>query len=159
MSHPARIVRRVFVDTSAYFAVANRRDRAHPSCSVLMRRLVNERRRFFTTNFVLAELHALLLTRLDRQIAARVLADIDASTLTTIVRVSARDERRAREIVFGYGDKDFSLTDATSFAVMERLRIPVAFTLDQNFAQFGLVVLALDRGADETGRVGRDEQQ
>ena len=51
--------------------------------------------------------------------------------------MAQRDERRAREIVFGYADKDFSLTDATSFAVMERLRIPQAFTLDRNFAQFG----------------------
>ena len=49
----------------------------------------------------------------------------------------------AREIVFGYSDKDFSLTDATSFAVMERLRIPQAFTLDQNFAQFGWGMIGL----------------
>ena len=72
----------------------------------------------------LSELHALLLTRLDRRVAARVLEEVDASNLTTVVRVATRDERRARQIVFGYTDKDFSLTDATSFAVMERLRIP-----------------------------------
>jgi predicted nucleic acid-binding protein len=133
--------RRVFVDTSAYFAVANRRDATHEPASALMRQLVAERRRLFTTNFVLAELHALLLARLDRRVAARVLAEVDASELTTVVRVSARDERRAREIVFGYADKDFSLTDATCFAVMERLRIPQAFTLDQNFAQYGWTLI------------------
>ena len=99
------------------------------------------RRRLVTTNFVLAELHALLLTRLDRRVAARVLAEVDASALTTIVRVAARDEHRVREIVFDYDDKDFSLTDATSFAVMERLRIGQVFTLDRNFAQFGWTVL------------------
>ena len=67
--------------------------------------------------------------------------EVDASELTTVERVTARDERRAREIVFGYTDKDFSLTDATSFAVMERIRIGQAFTLDRNFVQFGWVVL------------------
>ena len=87
------------------------------------------------------ELHALLLTRLDRRIAGKVLSEVDASELTTVERVTARDERRAREIVFGYTDKDFSLTDATSFAVMERIRIGQAFTLDRNFVQFGWVVL------------------
>jgi uncharacterized protein len=134
---------RVFVDTSAYFAAANRRDASHEAASAIMQQLVVARRRLFTTNFVLAELHALLLTRLDRRVAAQVLAAVESSALSTFIRVSAADERRAREIVFSYTDKDFSLTDATSFAVMERLHITQAFTLDQNFAQFGWVILDL----------------
>ena len=132
---------RVFVDTSAFFAATNRRDASHEPVATLMHGLVDARRRLVTTNFVLAELHALLLTRLDRRVAARVLEEVDSSNLTTVVRVAARDERRARQIVFSYTDKDFSLTDATSFAVMERLRIAQAFTLDRNFAQFGWTVL------------------
>ena len=131
----------IFVDTTAYFAAANRRDAGHEPVAALMSDFVQERRRLVTTNFVLAELHALLLTRLDRRIAAQVLAEIDASKLTTVERVTADDERRAREIVFGYADKDFSLTDAISFAVMERLSIRQAFTLDRNFVQFGWVML------------------
>ncbi len=55
--------------------------------------------------------------------------------------MSARDERRARDIVTSYQDKDFSLADAASFAVMERLRISTAFTLDRNFARFGWQML------------------
>jgi len=34
-----------------------------------------------------------------------------------------------------------SLTDAASFAVMERLRLPAAFTFDRHFAQYGFTVL------------------
>jgi hypothetical protein len=34
--------------------------------------------------------------------------------------------------------KDFPLTDATSFVVMERLRIPYAFTFERHFVQCGL---------------------
>jgi predicted nucleic acid-binding protein len=131
----------VFVDTSAYFAAVNRRDVHHEAVSRIMVRAVAAGVRFVTTNFILAELHALLLTRVNRQVAARVLAEVDASELTTIVRVSAYDERRARAIIFEYTDKDFSLTDATSFAVMERLRIRQAFTLDRNFSQFGWALL------------------
>ena len=106
---------RMFVDTSAYFAVANRRDASHEPAGALMRRLVAEQWCLFTTNFVLAEVHA-LLTRLDLRVAAGVLAEVG---LTMVVRASARDERRAREIVFGYTHKDYSLTDAASFVVME----------------------------------------
>ncbi len=43
--------------------------------------------------------------------------------------------------LYQYDDKDFSLTDATSFAVMERIRVPYAFTFDRHFAQYGFTVL------------------
>jgi predicted nucleic acid-binding protein len=69
-----------------------------------------------------------------------VLNDIDGSHTTT-VRIAARDERRAREVLRQYDDKDFSLTDATSFAVIERLRLDAAFSFDRNFAQYGLTLV------------------
>jgi predicted nucleic acid-binding protein len=49
-------------------------------------------------------------------------------------------------IIYQYDDKDFSLTDATSFAVMERLRVPAAFTFDRHFAQYGFTVLTATSG-------------
>jgi uncharacterized protein len=55
--------------------------------------------------------------------------------------VTAEDELRTRQIIYRYDDKNFSLTDATSFAVMERLRITTAFTFDHNFAQYGFQLL------------------
>jgi predicted nucleic acid-binding protein len=60
---------------------------------------------------------------------------------TVIVRVRASDERHAREIIATYDDKDFSLIDALSFAVMERLGITHAFSLDRHFAQYGFILL------------------
>ena len=40
-----------------------------------------------------------------------------------------------------YDDKNFTLTDATSFAVMERLGMTEGFTFDRNFAQYGFTIL------------------
>jgi predicted nucleic acid-binding protein len=60
---------------------------------------------------------------------------------TVVIRVSAQDEQRAHQIIFRYTDKDFSLTDATSFVVMERTDISEAFSFDQHFAQYGLATL------------------
>jgi predicted nucleic acid-binding protein len=57
------------------------------------------------------------------------------------VWVTPADVERAKAIIYQYDDRDFSLTDATSFAVMERLRIPTAFTFDRHFAQYGFTVL------------------
>ena len=61
-----------------------------------------------------------------------------------MIRSRASDEERAREIIYQYDDKDFSMTDAISFAVMERLRIARAFTFDRHFAQYGFTVLTPD---------------
>ncbi|HEY7066304.1 MAG TPA: PIN domain-containing protein [Chloroflexota bacterium] len=121
---------RVFVDTSAYYAIAASENTRHNAADTILRGLDESVTRLFTTNFVLAETHALLLIRRGRDLAARVLGAIDESP-TVVVRVSYRDEQRARQIIRQYDDKDFSLTDATSFAVMERLRIATAFTFDR----------------------------
>lgn len=131
----------VFVDTSAYFALGDTGDAENAVAQLIAERLVAERWRPFTTNFIVAETHALIIARQHRLAAARFLQEIDATPDTTIVRVSAADERRAREIIHGYSDKDFSLTDALSFAVMERLRIGHAFTFDRRFAQYGFALL------------------
>ena len=56
--------------------------------------------------------------------------------------ITPADVQRATAIIYQYDDKDFSLTDATRFAIMERLRIRYAFTFDHHFAQYGLAVLA-----------------
>ena len=138
---PAR--RRVLVDTSAYFALANPRDASHHAMGRVGERLAARRYATFTTNFILAETHALLLTRARREVALKVLTDIEDSA-NIVVRVSARDERRARAILRSYSDKDFSLTDATSFAVMERLGIQNAFTLDHHFEQYGFTIVSAE---------------
>ena len=52
------------------------------------------------------------------------------------------DERRALAILRQYQDKMFSFTDATSFAVMERLNTQHAFSFDADFRQYGWIVLS-----------------
>lgn len=133
-------VSRCFIDTSAYFALTDASDGKHHESLSIVGWLADQHIRLFTTNFILAETHALILSRVGSDIARRVLFDIDRSS-TTIVRVSQRDEQHAREILTRYTDKSFSLTDATSFAVMERLRIRHAFSFDDDFSQYGLTVL------------------
>jgi predicted nucleic acid-binding protein len=133
--------RRTLVDTSAYFALLDADDANHAQACTIRDRLIAERWHLFTTSFVLAETHALLLNRLGQQIATRFLRDMEQSP-TTLIWVTPRDVQRAKVIIYQYTDKDSSLTDATSFAVMERLRVPAAFTFDRHFAQYGLTVVS-----------------
>jgi len=98
----------------------------------------------FISNCVSAETHALVLSRRGRDLAARVLFATDSNPRIRRIQATPDDERRAREIIVRYDDKAFSLTDAISFAIMERLGISHAFTFDRHFAQFGVAVLGLE---------------
>jgi predicted nucleic acid-binding protein len=133
-------LRRCCVDTSAYFALTNDHDASHPVARSLLTRLADHQTHLFTTNDVIAETHA-LLNRLNRSIARAFLEQLYEHSSTTIVRVSVRDEQRARQIIATYTDKDFTSTDATSFAVMERLRIRHAFAFDDDSRQYGFTTL------------------
>jgi predicted nucleic acid-binding protein len=129
-----------FLDSSAYFAIIDATDHNHQAAITISQRLQLLRWRTFTSTYVVAETHALLLARLNRYIARQFLEQIEQSAVRQIT-IRPADLRRAHEIVRQYDDKDFSLTDATSFAVMARLDIQHAFTFDRNFSQYGLIVL------------------
>jgi hypothetical protein len=60
-------------------------------------------------------------------------------TSVRVIRATLRDEAAGREIIYRYDDKDFSLTDAISFAVMRRLGITTAFSFDRDFIRFGFM--------------------
>jgi predicted nucleic acid-binding protein len=108
---------------------------------VIQQRLVVDRASWFTSSYVVAETHALFLARLGIRQALAFLDRLGRSGVD-VVRVTAEDDERAIAILRQYDDKDFSLTDATSFAIMERLGIRHAFTFDRHFAQYGLETLS-----------------
>src|SRR5205807_2514868 len=107
--------RSCLIDSSAYFALAERREARYAAARAIATRLQTEKWQVFTTNFVVAEAHALFLTRMGRTLAARFLFDVAQSRGTTILRATVGDEAQARGIIARYNDKDFSLTDAISF--------------------------------------------
>lgn len=135
-----RRLRRVLVDTSAYFALGDTRDAHHEEAIRILRHARELGLRHYTTNVLLVECHALMLSGLGIEPAARFLRDIEASS-TTVVRVRAQDEERAKQLLYRHTDKDFSFADAISFVVMERLGISYAFTFDQHFRQYGFTPL------------------
>jgi predicted nucleic acid-binding protein len=132
--------RRVFVDSSAYLALLDADDEHHSQATELLQELAQARYRQFTTNVLLIESHALILSVLGRTQAAQFLKDMQESN-TVVIRARAADEERAKQIIFQYDDKDFSFADCISFAVMERLDIRLAFTFDRDFTQYGFTVL------------------
>lgn len=137
---PSARERRVFVDSSAYLALLDRDDEHHTESIKILHLLAAQRYRQFTSNVLVVEGHALILSTLGTAVGQAFLRGLEASS-TTVIRVRASDEERARDIVYRYTDKDFSLADAISFVVMERLQITRAFTFDRHFAQYGFTVV------------------
>jgi predicted nucleic acid-binding protein len=134
--------RRVLIDSAAYYAILDQQERTHPQAATTLNQLAVERWRLFTTNFIVAEAHALILGRLGYYHATQFLRQFEAGA-TTVLRVTQADEERARRVIYQYHDKRFSMTDATSFVIMERHRIGVAFTFDHNFVQYGHQTLGM----------------
>lgn len=123
----------IFVDTSGIAAAMNAKDRHHQAARHIFLRLAEQRCVLVITNYIRAETHGLLVQRAGRQVALKFLEDRSWA----VVRVEPEDEERALAILRQYSDKDFSFTDATSFAVMERLGISQAVSFDNHFRQYG----------------------
>jgi uncharacterized protein len=133
-NHP--VFRGVFVDTGAFGSFWIDDDVNLRLASDILKAIVAANLLIVTTNFIIAETHALVLSRAGRQAALRALDFIDRGA-DHIERVTKGDELEARGILEQYDDKTFSYTDATSFAVMERLGLRDVFTFDRHFEQFG----------------------
>jgi predicted nucleic acid-binding protein len=132
---------RVFVDTSAWIAIAAPNDDHHADAVAILNALKAQRIQLYTTNFVVAETHAFIMHDIGPDAGRTYLRGLERKGSTVVVRAEPDDEEMAKAIIYRYTDKEFSLTDAISFAVMERLRIIYAFAFDKHFAQYGWKVL------------------
>jgi len=77
--------------------------------------IASEQRPSFITNYIEAEAHALLLRKLGRTVARQWLL----TGGLPVVSVLPAEERRAKEILARHVDKDWTLCDAISFAVLD----------------------------------------
>lgn len=136
------MTRAVLWDSSAVLALLDADDADHLTAVAVARRLAAERRPAFITNYIEAETHALLLRKLGRAIAREWLL---AGGLT-VVRALPDEEQQAKALVARYTDKDWTLCDAVSFAVLTTRGVRRAFTFDHHFRQFGPIeVLGLEK--------------
>jgi len=120
-------VKRVFVDTGAFFALFCAEDRSHEHARALFAEADAKRWRLVTTNAVVIETHALFIARLrdGRRHGIEFLNRMERTDFR-VERVRVSDEKRVLELLRRHTDKDYSLCDALSFVVMERLKLKSA---------------------------------
>ena len=136
------MTRGVLWDSSAILALLDADDADHGHALTVARQIASEARPSFVTNYIEAEAHALLVRKLGRSIARQWLLTAGLP----VVRVASSEEQHARELLARHADKDWTLCDAISFAVLDARHVARAFTFDHHFRQYGRIqVLGLKR--------------
>ena len=125
----------VFVDTSAWVALAVTDDRHHGEATAIFQELL--KRGMITTNLVVAETYVILRRAAGHRAAISFLEMVGASPRIKKVYSEPELEDEAEEILRRYSDQDFSFVDAVSFALMKRKGIEEAFAFDRHFLTMG----------------------
>lgn len=120
-----------FVDTSALYAAADRGDMSHERAKAALA----AQDALVTSHHVLVETWMLLRHRLGRAAAERFWAGIRSGAVA-VEPVGTADLEAAWSMGEAFADQDFSIVDRTSFAVMLRLGVQRAVSLEDDFAIF-----------------------
>lgn len=130
----------LFVDTGAWFALADKSDQHHNQAAEAYPDLLRNYR-LLTTNLVIAETYFLIRRAIGHQAAITFLENIAASPRVIKTYSDSVLEETAEGILRKYQDQDFSYTDAVSFAAMKQYEIIRAFSFDQHFVTAGFTLI------------------
>lgn len=131
----ARNLAPLFLDTSYVYALVNSRDQWHDSAVQWEARLAAEQQRLVTTEFVLMEIADGLAAIRFRAQAAQVTAALQNSDLVRILPASSQLFAAALDLYRSRADKEWGLTDCSSFVVMGEQGLSEALTTDEHFRQ------------------------
>lgn len=122
---------KIFVDTSAFYALTDKDDQYHNRAKEYYDSII-EKFQLVITDYILIECWYLIGSRLERDAAIKFWDGLSAG-IVKMVKVEIKDLRGGRKIIDKFSDQAFSLVDVTSFTVMEREKIEKAFTFDPHF--------------------------
>jgi uncharacterized protein len=128
----------IFVDTGVWYAANVAEDPSHQAARELLR---HGHGRLLTTDYVLDELVTLLTMRGHRAVAVSLCGELWKGTICRIAWTTTDDAAKAWDVFVKFEDKLWSFTDCVSYAVMKRLGVNQAYSLDEHFGQFGFVVV------------------
>ncbi|MEO1210218.1 MAG: PIN domain-containing protein [Cyanobacteria bacterium J06638_20] len=133
----------LFIDTSGWanFFIATQPN--HTEAVQILTRVVQEKQTLTTSNYIIAELVALLQSpiRVPRSRIFNVIDTVKATPYIDIIHIDAETDMVAWSLCKSRPDKNWSLVDCTSFALMQKHNIQTALTTDRHFEQAGFVRL------------------
>jgi len=130
---------RIFIDTSAFYALLDRDDENHRRAKSVWTDLLSNEHTLVTSNYVLVETFALLRHRLGME-AVRGFQN-DVLPLVNIEFVISEIHRSAVGAILSVSRRNLSLVDCVSFEMMRTLEIKTAFGFDPHLKEQGFDTL------------------
>jgi len=127
----------VFVDSGAWIALALRRDPLHAQAREQWDLLRGAGAKLHTSIPVVIETFTFLERNANRDVALVWKASIENLRGLKVLPCDLRDLQRAWDCFQRSDLHKLSAVDATSFAIMKRARIGLAYTFDHHFAVVG----------------------
>jgi uncharacterized protein len=134
----------VFIDTSAWIAVMVRKDHNNREAVACFEGLLKERIPLVTSDYVLDETLTRIRYDSGHHKAVEFYNIIKESREKGYLIMKRIDEAlwdEAFEIFRQYGDKKFSFTDCTSFALARKLKVNRVFAFDEDFRAMKFTVI------------------
>jgi uncharacterized protein len=132
---------KVFVDTAAWIALANTDDELHLRAGQVMSHLLTQKARLITTEFVLLEVADALAAPRFRSTTIQFIDRLRQAPILRIIPIDGDLLADGWMLYCQRLDKDWGLTDCTSFVVMFSEQMTQAFTSDRHFEQAGFAKL------------------
>lgn len=129
----------IFVDTSFWIALRNRRDPRHAEAAALLGSRADGG--LATSNQIRGETWTYLRRRAGHDAAVEFLDALERSSRVQLFSVTEKQEQQALKWLRQRDEREYSFVDATSFVLMRELRIREALAFDGDFSAAGFVEL------------------
>ncbi len=136
-------MRYYFADTSGWGNLIDPTENLHLIAAQCYASRRNQGFVALTTNYIIAELVALLTSplRIRRQTIISFVESLQTSPYVEIVNIDETLDAAAWQLLKTRADKNWSLVDCASFVLMRQRGITDAFTTDHHFEQAGFTRL------------------
>jgi predicted nucleic acid-binding protein len=140
-------MRAIFVDTGFWIALLNPKDLWHQVAVAIYQSVEVKNVRVVTTEMVLTEFMNFFaqFSSNIRQQAATTVLQMQQHPNITIIPQTTEQFNRALSFYMQRGDKAWSLTDCSSFLIMQDLGITEALAFDRHFEQAGFKVIGKEQ--------------
>ncbi|MBI4843670.1 MAG: PIN domain-containing protein [Nitrospirae bacterium] len=124
---------RIFIDTSAFFALLDSNDSNHKKAKNAWSSMLNPENILVTSDYILVECFALIQNRLGME-AVRAFHE-DVLPVVNIEWINSGVHRSGVSALLASSRRRLSLVDCTSFEIMRNLGIRTVFTFDPHFKE------------------------